>query len=177
MFVQLITVIIIINATLAHAEPQLGNIFKPAIDLFSTLTGESEEPTRYRPEDNFQSAPTYYYHEYRPQRSSYQQSSYQEPTYQQPRYQQNNQQPSYQRLQPERSRYQEVSSGSCSDYWSYQFDTENYGLLTIPNPNYSKNVLRIVLSLATQLQTVSLFLSCLHNLSTHEIKREVIHSI
>lgn len=68
-----------------------------------------------------------------------------------PNYQQN----SFNNLQPQ---YQSSGDfGSCSNFWSYQNDQYgSYGLVTIPNPNYNKNVLKIILSLAAQLPSVNI---------------------
>lgn len=45
---------------------------------------------------------------------------------------------------------------SCEDYWSVLSDyNEIYGVLTIPSPDFRTIVIRVVLSLAAQLQTVS----------------------
>lgn len=153
------TFVVLIQVTLSHADPQLGSIFRPAVDLLSSLTGITEAPSRYRPEDTLQTRPTYYYHDDRPQQSSFPQSSYkpQQANYQP---QPSSYKPPRSSYQPQQSNYQpqqsnsQVSSGTCNNFWSYQFDRENYGLITIPNPSYTKNELRIVLSLAARLQTV-----------------------
>lgn len=48
------------------------------------------------------------------------------------------------------------SSSSCNDYWSLQTEfNEKFGVITIPNPDYRKIVLKIILSVAAQLPSVS----------------------
>ena len=47
------------------------------------------------------------------------------------------------------------SASVCSNVWSYNSDQSgNFGLVTINNPDYNKNVLKIKLSLAARLQSV-----------------------
>lgn len=42
--------------------------------------------------------------------------------------------------------------GSCASYWSIQSDSNGkYGLLSIPNPDRSQNVLKIQLTLAAKI--------------------------
>lgn len=59
------------------------------------------------------------------------------------------------------------ASQSCNSFWSYQKDHEIWGLVKIPNPNYSKNVFKIVLSLEAHLPSVK---------SIDEINNYVINS-
>lgn len=67
--------------------------------------------------------------------------------YQQP--QTNFQQQNYQ-LQ---TNYQQ--SSSCSSFFSYQIDqNEKFGVVTLPNPNYLKNELKIYLTVGVQLTSV-----------------------
>lgn len=45
------------------------------------------------------------------------------------------------------------ATSACQGYWSYQNDYNGItGLVTIPNPSYSQNVLRISLSIPVRLQ-------------------------
>lgn len=54
------------------------------------------------------------------------------------------------------SRNDQQSSTSCDSYWSYQTDyTEKFGIISIPNPDYQKSVIRALLSVAERLPTVS----------------------
>lgn len=48
----------------------------------------------------------------------------------------------------------QAESTSCSSYWSYRNDFETWGLISIPEPSYQKNVVQITLSLAARLTTV-----------------------
>lgn len=51
-------------------------------------------------------------------------------------------------------------SSSCEDYWSVLSDYyETYGLLTVPSPDFRTIVIRVILSVAAQLPTVSPILS------------------
>lgn len=60
--------------------------------------------------------------------------------------------PSYQQPAPS---YPQQSSSACDSYWSLQSDYERYGVVTIPNPDRRKNVIRLTLTLAAQLPSVS----------------------
>lgn len=45
---------------------------------------------------------------------------------------------------------------SCDDYWSYQIEpNEKSGLVSIQNPNYQKSFIRLTLSIAARLPSVS----------------------
>lgn len=58
--------------------------------------------------------------------------------------------------QPAQGVSNQAVSTSCDNYWTYESDyNEQYGLITIPNPNYLKIVIRITLSLAARLPSVS----------------------
>lgn len=51
--------------------------------------------------------------------------------------------------------YQGSSSTSCDAYWSYQNDYYGkFGFLSIPNPDYRKSVVKVVLSVAARLNSV-----------------------
>ena len=54
------------------------------------------------------------------------------------------------------SEYSKISGSSCENYWRIQrdFSFGSYGTLTIPNPDKSKNILKVTLSLAAQLPSV-----------------------
>lgn len=80
----------------------------------------------------------------------------------QPQVQQNYQPQAQQshQLQAQQQIYQtqslSSSSNSCNDYWSLQTEfNEKFGVITIPNPDYRKIVLKIILSVAAQLPSVS----------------------
>lgn len=116
-------------------DPQLSNIIlKPAENFFNALTG------------NYFTESTNDGHNERPQSSNYRPSSNYNSNYQvEANY---HQQPNYPTV-----------TGSCSTFWSYNIDgNEKWGLLTLPNPSYTKNSLKVTLSLAAQLQTVSFLL-------------------
>lgn len=52
------------------------------------------------------------------------------------------------------------ANSACLSYWSYQSDlNENFGLITIPEPHYQKSVIRVMLSIAAQLPSVSSLIS------------------
>lgn len=43
-------------------------------------------------------------------------------------------------------------AGTCSNYWSIQSDSNGkYGLLSIPNPDRSQNILKVQLTLAAKI--------------------------
>lgn len=47
-------------------------------------------------------------------------------------------------------------SAGCESYWSLQnFNSEIAGIVSIPNPSHMKSEIRVVLSVATQLPSVS----------------------
>lgn len=49
----------------------------------------------------------------------------------------------------------QLASTACDDYWTYQSNYNGpYGLITIPNPDYIKTVLRVTLTIAVQLSPV-----------------------
>lgn len=119
---------IVLVVSLAQADPQFSNILKPAYNFLNTLSGNDYQ------QGNQQQSPSYQtqYVQYQPE-SNYQ-SNYQ-PT----------------------SNYQ-TSSSACGSYWSYRSDSNGqFGLVTIPDPSYVKNVIRISLSLAARLPSVCTF--------------------
>lgn len=46
--------------------------------------------------------------------------------------------------------------GTCASYWSIESDSNGkYGIFSIPNPDRSQNILKIQLTLAAQVSSVS----------------------
>jgi hypothetical protein len=79
---------------------------------------------------------------------------YHETSYEQPVYEQT---PSYQ-LHSQSGYGQnsnQPSSSSCDQFWSLRRDYELFGIVTIPNPDRQKSVLRLTLTLNAQLPSVS----------------------
>lgn len=122
---------------LSLSQSQLRDIFiKPAVNFANLLTGNyfNENGNAER----------------QPQSQNDQIINYERPNYQ------TNHQPQ-KRYQPEQSYQPQPSyqSSLCDGLWSYQNDYNgNYGLLSIPNPSYEKNLVRITLSLAARLSSV-----------------------
>lgn len=127
--------ILLLNPSLSRS--QLSDLFiKPAVNFANLLTGNY-----FNKDGN---------NERQPQSQNNQIINYEQPNYQTNHQPQSNYQPQ-QNYQPQPS-YQ---SSMCDGLWSYQSDyTGNFGLLSIPNPSYEKNVLRITLSLAAKLSSV-----------------------
>lgn len=138
MYARVLLVFLVgVTLNLGSSEPQFGSItgtiLKPAINFINVLTGSDSQQSNYQSQPNYNSYTQST--NYKPISNNYQSNSN---NYQQP--------PSNQ-----------VSS-SCQRFWAYQNDYESYGLLTIPNPDYVKNVLKIILSLAAQLPSVSILI-------------------
>lgn len=139
---QFYFVFVAVAISLGSCEPQFGpitgSILKPAINFINGLAGGDNGNQNESPQSSYVLIePNYNSQNYQ------QQSNYQPPA--------NNYQTNY---QPQSSNQ---ISGSCQSFWSYQNDYENWGLLTIPNPDYRKNILKINLSLAAQLPSVRHF--------------------
>lgn len=82
--------------------------------------------------------------------TNYRPNNYRPSTYQPTYYQSMTNQPAI--YQPQLS----SSTASCGTFWSINNDFDGqYGIITVPDPNYKKSVIRAVLSLAAQLPTVS----------------------
>lgn len=63
-------------------------------------------------------------------------------------------------LESNTNQYPTSSSGSCDYFWSYQSDSsgETFGVISIPNPDYKKNLLRAMFSVASRLPSVSMII-------------------
>lgn len=120
-------VVIYLAISLAKSEAQLSNIlFKPAYNVLNALSGNIENNN-----------------EFSQQTSNYHQA------------------PNYQSIPNHGSNYQpqsnyQSSSTACGGYWSYQNDySGKSGLITIPNPSYTQNELKVSLTIPVQLNSVS----------------------
>lgn len=158
---QRVATVIVVAAVISVAQgsPQLSTIFRPAINFINTLSGNSNDYLNSEPnkgqsqyfethsEPNKGQQQYYETHEthYAPS-TNYQTQQYESPSNYQIQH-------NYQ-TQPQAS-YQS-SGGSCDGIFSYRSDYGgNYGLLSINNPDYSRNNLRVEMTLAARLSSVS----------------------
>lgn len=119
-------VVIILLMRSNFAEPQF-DVFRPVSSIFNAFTGNSFSQQNQQTQTNHESQET---------------SS-----------------PNYQ-PQPQSRGFRFGGSGSgggtCASYWSIRSDSNGrYGLLSIPNPDRSHNILKIQLTLAAQVSSVS----------------------
>lgn len=161
LYVKFLVFFFMVNLT--RVESQLTNgILRPAFNVFNTLTGNYFNPdgsnqqasstgqlnnrfnalplgNDYVSSDNRNGQPASFSNIYFPSDNKIS-SNQQLPNYRSisNRQTDNNNQP---------------STSACQDYWSYQNDYNGItGLVKIPNPSYSQNVLKISLSLPVRLQ-------------------------
>lgn len=172
--IEFVAFCFVISST--KSEPQLSNILlRPAVNALQTLTGNlfnTENINRPQPAENVRLANIYnqdYYNnrnsvrnppaEYREQ-VNYNTNRYRPaPSYQQA--------PSYPPIsnrileveEPAQQTVVRSASSACGSYFSYQNEYNvKTGLIRIPNPSFTQNDLKIVLSLPIQLQSSVSFL-------------------
>lgn len=122
-------VVIYLAISFIKTDAQFGNIFKPAYNVINALTGNAGSAEN----NNGFSQQNVNYH----------------------------QAPNYQSIPNRGSNYQpqnnyQSSSSACGSYWSYINDHNGKsGLITITNPSYTQNELKVSLSIPVQLNSVS----------------------